>query len=345
MKKLVMTAVAVCLLNASSAPTWGQEDVKPGTTIGLIEVLDPAAEELIDPQAKIELLATGLDWSEGPVWAQDGGYLLFSDVPRNTVYKWAEGEGVSVYLKPSGFTGEKSGAGEPGSNGLAINAQGKLLLCQHGDYALSMMDAPLHSPAAQFTQIASEYEGQALNSPNDLAIHSSGAIYFTDPPYGRKGKFDDAERPLDFQGVYRVVPGEPAQLMTKELRAPNGIALSPDEKTLYVAQSDPNRPLYMAYPVQEDGTLGEGRVLLNVKQLYDQEQGSPDGMAIDTHGNLWATGPGGVLIISPAGKHLATLRTGELIANCTFGDDGSTLYMTSDMHLCRVKTKAKGLGF
>lgn len=345
MNKLVTVALPLCLLHAISITAWGQQDAEPGRTIGSIELLDPAASQWIDPDAQIEVLATGFEWSEGPAWVKQGGYLVFSDVPRNTVYKWAEGEGLSKYLQPSGYTGGPSDASGPGSNGLAIDRSGHLLLCQHGDHALARMDAPLDAPEPQYTPLASEYQGQALNSPNDLAVHSSGAIYFTDPPYGRKGAFHNPDRELDFQGVYRVVPGESPQLLTKELKAPNGIALSPDEKTLYIAQSDPEHPLYMAYPVKADGTLGEGRVLLDVKQQYDEEKGSPDGMAIDTAGNLWATGPGGVLVVSPAGKILARIRTGEPIANCKFGDDGSTLYMTSDMHLCRVKTKTKGVGF
>ena len=322
-----------------------QQDVSPIETLGSIEILDPAALELVDPDAKIERLATGFQWSEGPVWIGEGGFVVFSDVPRNTVFKWQEGQGLSVYLKPSGYTGAPFENREPGSNGLTLDAQGRLLLCQHGDHRVAMMDAPTSTPEAKFITIAGVIDGQEFNSPNDLTVHSSGAIYFTDPPYGRPGGFNDKDRPLDYQGVYRVVPGEPAKLMTKELRAPNGIALSPDEKTLYVAQSDGEKPLYMAYPVKEDGTLGTGRVLLDAKPLAEKAPGSPDGLKLDSAGNLFATGPGGVLVISPAGKHLATIHTGDRIANCAFGDDGHTLYMTSNHDLCRVRVKAKGLGF
>ncbi|QDU58987.1 SMP-30/gluconolactonase/LRE family protein [Aeoliella mucimassa] len=339
---LAATFILCCV-----APTWSlaQQDVSPIETIGTIEILDPAADSLIDSEAKIERLATGFKWSEGPVWISEGGFLVFSDVPQNTVFKWQEGKGLGVYLKPSGYTGEPIENREPGSNGLALDGEGRLLLCQHGDHRVAMMDAPVTSPEPKFITIAGDIDGKTFNSPNDLTVHSSGAIYFTDPPYGRPQGFDDPDRPLDYQGVYRVMPGEPAQLMTKELRAPNGIALSPDEKTLYVAQSDRDRPLYMAYPVQDDGTLGTGRVLLNVKRLADERPGSADGMKLDSNGNLFATGPGGVLIISPEGKHLATISTGDRIANCAFGDDGHTLYMTSNHDLCRVRVKAKGLGF
>ncbi len=322
-----------------------QETVTPMETLGEIEFLDPAAEQLIDPDAKIEKLATGFEWSEGPAWVADGGYVIFSDIPRNSVYKWKEGEGLTLYLKPAGYTASGGRDGESGSNGLAIDSQGRLVLCQHGDHCIARMYAPTSNPEPKYTQIVSEYDGKALNSPNDLAIHSSGAIYFTDPPYGRVGAFKSTDRPLDFQGVYRVVPGQPAELLTKQFRAPNGIAFSPDEKILYVAQSYDKHATYTAFNVQEDGTIDQGRLLLDVTELKKQRPGSPDGMAIDAEGNLWATGPGGVLVITPEGKHLATLRTGERIANCCFGDDGTTLYMTSDMHFCRVKTKAKGLGF
>lgn len=319
--------------------------VTPIENLGGIEVLDPAALELIDADAPVELLATGFRWSEGPLWIAEGGYLIFSDIPRNTVYRWKDGDGLSIYLRPAGYTGPKSRGGESGSNGLAIDGQGRLILCQHGDHRVARMDAPILSPESKFTTIASDYQGSALNSPNDLAIHSSGAIYFTDPPYGREGNFDATDRELDFQGVYRVEPGKPAQLLTKALRAPNGIVFSPDEKTMYVAQSDPKRPIYMAYRLADDGGIDEGRVLFDSTAVYEKTPGNPDGIKVDENGVLFATGPGGVLLISPEGKHLATIGTGERVANCAFGDDGRTLYMTSHQNLCRVRLKTKGLGF
>lgn len=322
-----------------------QHGVDPPEAIGQIEILDPAAEQLIDPASTIEVLATDFEWSEGPVWLPEQNCVLFSDIPRNSIYKWKEGEGLSLYLKPSGYTGETPRGGEPGSNGLMLDAQGRLVMCQHGDAQVARMAAPLSAPKPVFDVIADKLDGKRLNSPNDLVIHSSGAIYFTDPPYGRLKAFNDESRELDFQGVYRVSPEGELALLTKELVAPNGIALSPDEQTLYVAQSNGQRPIYMAYRVQADGSIDAGRVLLNVKHLASRP-GSPDGMAIDQDGNLFATGPGGVLIITPEGKHLGTIRTGERIANCTFGGpDGRTLYMTSDMHLCRVRVKTAGLGF
>ena len=279
------------------------------------------------------------------MWVKEGQYVLFNDIPPNTMFKWSEERGLEKYLQPAGYTGEKERGGEMGSNGLYLDLEGRLLLCQHGDRRVARMKAPLDNPAAEFETVAGEYEGRRLNSPNDLVVHSSGAIYFTDPPYGLEGNVNDPNKELDFQGVYRVSPDGDVTLLTKDLSRPNGIALSPDEKTLYVANSDGRRPVYMAFDVKADGTIENGRVLFDAGELSKQGRpGSQDGMAVDVHGNLFATGPGGVLILSPEGKHLGSIMSG-VTANCTFGDDGSTLYMTSDDKLKRIKVKTKGLGF
>lgn len=314
-------------------------------TIGQIQRLDPALDQLIPADAKIEVLATDLDWSEGPVWVKEGSYLLFSDIPPGLIYRWKEGEGIKEWLKPSGYTGETPRGGEQGSNGLALNAQGQLIICQHGDRRLAQLDAPLSAPAPKFITLADKYDGKRFNSPNDLAIHSSGAIYFTDPPYGMVKGFDDPSREMAYLGVFRRDLDGKVTLLTDQLSAPNGIAFSPDEKTLYVAQSDPNAPIWMAFDVQDDGTISNGRVLLDGTELLKKSKGLPDGLKCDKQGNLFATGPGGVLVISPDGKHLGTISTGEKISNCAFGDDGKTLYMTSDMYLCRIRLSTTGVGF
>lgn len=348
-------ALVSCLLVFSSGTCQSAETtadapraVALGQTIGEIEILSPAAENLVDPDAQIELLATGFDWSEGPVWivqSDNSGFVVFSDVPQNVVYKWQEGEGLSEFLRPSGYTQKESRGGESGSNGLALDAAGRLILCQHGDIRVARMDAPVHMALPNFVTIAGDYQGKKFNSPNDLAIHSSGAIYFTDPPYGRMKRWEDEGRELDFTGVYRVSPEGEVTLLTKEFRAPNGIAFSPDEKTLYVAQSDPENAIWKAFDVRDDGTIENGRVLLDVTELLKTRPGNPDGLKVDKQGVLFATGPGGVLMISPEGEHLGTIRTGEKIANCAFGerldDGGQMLYMTSDMHLCRVRLKTQ----
>lgn len=333
----------------------------PPRDIGKIERLDPALDAVIDPQAKIEVLAEGFIWSEGPVWWPAGERLLFSDIPRNTVFQWSQRGGLEEFLKPSGYTGAGPRQGavhgtepaadvdEQGSNGLAIDAAGRLVLCQHGDRRVARLTTPLdpaRAPEAVFETVAAAWEGRRFNSPNDLAIHSSGAVYFTDPPYGLEKGGDTSARDIDFNGVYRAAPDGAVTLVSREMTKPNGLAFSPDERTLYVGQSDSNLPVWRAFPVLADGSLGPPRVLFNAKHLVDEgRKGAPDGFKVDVHGNLLATGPGGVLVISPEGRHLGTISTGELIANCAFGDDGGTLYMTSHMVLCRVKLKTKGAGF
>jgi gluconolactonase len=266
-------------------------------------------------------------------------------VPTNSIYRWKEGEGLSVYLKPSGYTRGNSRAGEMGSNGLAIDPQGRLLLCQHGDRRVARMETPLSKPQPEYVTLAGDYEGKPFNSPNDLAVHSSGAVFFTDPPYGLVKQLDDPERKLDYQGVYRVDADGKVTLLVRDLPRPNGIALSPDEKTLYVAQSHQPAKVVMAYDLDDRLGVSNGRVFFDANQLGQSRPGSPDGLKVDQQGNLFATGPGGVLVITPQGKHLGTIMTGELVANCAFGDDGRTLYLTSDRYLCRVRLSTTGVGF
>ena len=311
-----------------------------------VERLDPALDRLIAADAKVEILGEGYDWSEGPIWVKSGGYLLFSDIPQNAIHRWKDGEGVRLYLKPAGYTGTQPRGGEVGSNGLTVDRAGRLVLCQHGDRRVARMDAPLDRPEAKFTTLAERFEGKRLNSPNDLVFHSGGALYFTDPAYGLEKQWEDPARELPFAGVYRVSqPGAAVQLLTRDMTRPNGLAFSPDERRLYVAQSDETAAIWRVFDVQQDGTIANGRVLFDATSMVRSRKGLPDGLKIDTEGNLWATGPGGVLVISPEGKHLGTILTGQATSNCAFGDDGRTLYMTADMYLLRVRLKAKGMGF
>ncbi|MEQ8847985.1 SMP-30/gluconolactonase/LRE family protein [Botrimarina sp.] len=340
---MLVAAGAVCLAAAPAALAEPQA-VEP-YTLGDVERLDPAIDDLIPEGAEIEVLADGFQWCEGPVWDKRNGVLLFSEIPGNTAYRWEEGAGLSVYLRPSGHTRGGAQSDEPGSNGLAIDPSGRLLLCQHGDRQLAAMAAPLDEPQATYKTLAAEYDGKRFNSPNDLVVHSSGAIFFTDPPYGLAGKADDPARELPFCGVYRLDPDGKVTLLVRDMTRPNGIALSPDEKTLYVAQSDPDAPLINAFDLTGELGVANERVFFDAGELLKERRGLPDGMAVDNDGVLFATGPGGVLVLSPEGEHLGTIRTGELISNCTFGDDGQTLYMTSDRYLCRVRTATKGLGF
>jgi gluconolactonase len=289
----------------------------------------------------MEQIATGFEWSEGPLWLADRRALLFSDIPRNSVYMWTDEGKLSLFLKPSGYTGSEQFTGqEPGSNGLERSRDGRLILCQHGDRRV----ARLAEDGKSFETLADRYEGKRLNSPNDLTFKSNGDLYFTDPPYGLPRNVDDPGRELDFQGVYRLSVDGKLTLLTRELSRPNGIAFSPDEKTLYVANSDPEKAIWMAFPVLDDGTIGEGKVLFDATEWVGKEKGLPDGMTVAATGHIFATGPGGVLIFAPDGKHLGTLKTGEATANCTLGGaDGSTLYITADMHLLRIPTLARAI--
>jgi gluconolactonase len=323
---------------AGSAQAQGQGKTER-PTLGTIERIDPRFDRLVPADARVERIAEGFDWSEGPVWDRKHDRLLFSDVPMNTVFQWQDGKSVSVFLKPSGYTGSTSRGGEPGSNGLVMDSQGRLVLCQHGDRRVARLDD------GKFTTLADRYMGKRFNSPNDGVFKSNGDLYFTDPPYGLIELTRDKE--LDFNGVYRISAADgTVTLLTKEMTFPNGIALSPDEKTLYVANSDPAKAIWMAFPVKEDGTIGPGRVFADVtSSVSPARKGLPDGMKVDAAGNLFATGPGGVLVFAPDGTHLGTFATGEATANCGWGEDGSVLYITADMFIGRVRLTTKGKGF
>jgi len=337
MKKLDLFFITFFILSATALLA---QNTYPA--IGKIVKNDPRFDALLAADAKIEVLASGFVWSEGPAWVKEGGYLLFSDVPQNTVFKWSEKEGLTTFLKPSGYTGGAKYSNEPGSNGLVINNKGQLVSCEHGDRRLSVM--PLAGGGKR--TLADNFEGKRFNSPNDVAQHSSGAYYFTDPPYGLPKQENDPTRETNWFGVYRVGVDGVVSLLSKDMTRPNGIAFSPDEKTLYVAQSDPAKAVVMAFPVLPNGQVGVGKVFFDATPMSKQGlRGLPDGLRVDKDGNLWATGPGGVLIIAPDATLLGRIDTGEATANCAWGDDGSTLYLTADMYLCRLKTKTKGAGW
>jgi gluconolactonase len=336
-----LTIPLLALAAAAGAAPFAAGDGAQYPTLGTIERKDPRFDKLIPPDAKLDKLADGFDWAEGPVWVPAGKYLLFSDIPKNTIWKWKEGQGISLYLKPSGYSGSTPFTGrEPGSNGLALDKEGRLLLCQHGDRRVVRQEKD-----GKLTVLADRYQGKRLNSPNDLCLKSNGDLYFTDPPYGLPGQMKDPGKELDFQGVYRLSPQGGLTLLTKEMSRPNGIAFSPDEKTLYVANSDPDQAVWIAFPVKADGTLGAGKVFFDSTAWAKAgKKGLPDGMKVDKDGNLFATGPGGVCVFAPDGTHLGTIATGVPTANCGWGDDGSVLYVTADKNLCRIKTATKGNG-
>ena len=333
----------VCLLTCMCLFAYGSaiaEDGPPDLlpTLGSIERLDPRFDALVPRDAVIEVLASGFAWAEGPVWIEGEQAVLFSDIPRNRVMRFKDGEGVSVFLEPAGFTGPGAYGSERGSNGLTLDRQGHLISCEHGDRRVSRL-----TPGGGKRTVADNYRGKRFNSPNDCVVHSSGAIYFTDPPYGLPKGWHDERRELDFCGIYRVTPDGEVTLLCDTMTRPNGICFSPDEKRLYVAQSDPEAPLWKVFTVKADGTLDEGRTFFDGTQLFkSRRKGLPDGLKVDVAGNVFATGPGGVLIFASDGTHLGTLRTGQATANCGFGGDGRTLYITADSYLCRAKLTTAG---
>jgi gluconolactonase len=330
----------VLLLACGPEPTVESTEVEqsPFPEVGKIERVHPDFDQLVPEGARIEKLAEGYDWAEGPVWIPKEQHLLFSDVPQNVVYRWKEGEGASEFLRPSGFTGEAEPEREPGSNGLVLDRLGRLVLCQHGDRRVSRLGVD-----GNFEELVSSYEGKRFNSPNDAVYHSNGDLYFTDPPYGLTGLNESPLKELDFNGVYRLTEDGELSLLTDELTFPNGIAFSPDEKTLYVAVSDRENPVIMAYDVVTDGSIENGRVFFDTKPWSEELPGMPDGLKVDTDGNVFATGPGGVNVFSPDGTFLGRFNTGVATANCGWGDAGRTLYITADSFLCRVQLSTKGL--
>jgi gluconolactonase len=310
-------------------------------TFGKVDRVDPALDKLIPADAKLEKLAEGFDWSEGPVWVKSESALLFSDIPPNRILRWSEAEAIKIFLQPASNLGDSKRGGEPGTNGLLLDKEGRLVTCEHGRRCISRLEKD-----GSRTILVDKYNGKRLNSPNDACYKSNGDLYFTDPPYGLEKNWEDPTRELDWCGVYRLDSKGNVTLLTDKMTRPNGIAFSPDEKTLYVAQSDPKAPIWMAYPVKEDGTLGTGRIFYDASAAFAAgKKGLPDGLKVDKDGNLFATGPGGVLIFSPQGKHLGTIETGEATANCGWGGDGSTLYITADMYLARIRTSTKGAGW
>ncbi len=306
--------------------------------VGRIDRFDASLDALVASDARVELLDVGFAWPEGPVWVARGGYLLFSDIPRNAIYKWSEQEGATIWMQPSGYTGIAYYGKEPGSNGLTIDGEGRLWACEHGDRRVSRLE-----PGGGKFTIVDSFEGRRLNSPNDLVLNSRGDLYFTDPAYGLHRRYEDPDRELDFCGVYLVRAGtRVAVLVCNELENPNGVALSPDEQFLYVTQSNPERPVVMRYLILSDGTLAPGPVLIDLSDRVGEAPGLPDGIKVDLEGNIFTTGPGGVWVAGPDGSLRGRIVTGRRIANLCWGDDGSTLYFCSDDYLCRIRTLTRG---
>jgi gluconolactonase len=334
--------VAAALLLAACAPTQHQPPSR-FETVGSVVRWDAALDDLVPTNARIEKLAEGFTWSEGPAWIAGGQYLLFTDVPENTMYRWSESEGLSVFLKPSGYDGPDLGIlREPGANGLFAVSNGEVLLADSGSRLIARLDLATKTKMP----IASSVGGLRFNSPNDVVRRTDGVVFFTDPPYGLKHGNASPAKELSYNGVYRIDTDGSVHLIDDQLSFPNGIELSPDERTLYVANSDPERPIWMAYTLNDRGAVVSKRVFADVSDLVGEDNpGLPDGMSVSVGGHVFATGPGGVLIFSPEGKRLGLIQTGAAIANCAFGDDGRTLYMTSHKFIARVRLSTHGVGF
>lgn len=302
--------------------------------------LDKRMDDLVPADAVLEKIGEGFTWVEGPVWDRKNNVLLFSDIPANAIMRWKEGKGIDVFMKPSGYTGAKPFTGrEPGSNGLTFDHQERLLLCEHGDRRVTRVERD-----GEKSVLADRYDGKRFNSPNDLVVAANGDIYFTDPPFGLPGTFNDPGRELDFCGVYRIA-SDGVHLVIRDIKAPNGIGLSPDGKTLYVTDVDGEHPRWMAYDVEADGSVSHARIFHDGLPFKGTAPGAPDGLKIDQNGNVFGSGPGGIYVFAPDGTHLGTIRTGVATSNCGWGEDGSTLFITADKAVYRIRLTTKGEGY
>jgi gluconolactonase len=301
---------------------------------------DPALDDIVPASARMEQLADGFLFTEGPVWvprtAATEGYLLFSDPNANTIYRWSLEGQISVFRTKSGYTGIDVGEyGQPGSNGLALDREGRLTINEHGNRRVSRLER-----SGALTVLADRYLGKRLNSPNDLVYRSDGALFFTDPPFGLPKFFDDPRKELSFSGVFCLINGE-LKLVAGDLSGPNGLAFSPDERYLYVGNWDPQRKVVMRYEVRPDGSLTDGQVFFDMTGAPGED--ALDGVKVDQRGNVYVSGPGGLWILSPEGKHLGTVKGPEHPHNMAWGDDdGQTLYLTAQAGLYRIRLGVAG---
>ena len=335
MKFKIISVLTICAITSLSA--------QQKRTIGSVERLLPEMDQYVPIGAEIEILAEGFKWSEGPVWVERLKAVLFSDVPNNKIYKWDEIEGLTVFLDPSGYTGivprkrkgnlNAVGRDESGSNGLTLDQKGQLIICMHGDRRIAKLD---DWDKKSFTTIVGKYKGKYFNSPNDLVYAKNGDLYFTDPPYGLKKGDDDPFKELSFNGVYKLTPSGDLSLIIDNLTRPNGVAISNDQKTLYVGISDSSNQRIMKYDIIPQG-VKNASVFFDGNELAETNKGSFDGLKIHPSGTVFSTGPSGVLVISPEGKHLGTIKTNERSSNCAFDSNYQSLYMTSTMYLTRIK--------
>ena len=335
-----MTRLSRIFVIAAVLTLWQSVTPRAESVPVTITSLDPRFDQLVPKEAQLERIGDGFTWVEGPVWDKQGGYLLFSDIPANAVYRWKPGESVSLFLKNSGYSGTTPFAGkEPGSNGLALDADGQLVLCRHGDREIGRLEAD-----GRIASLADRYDGHRINSPNDLVFKSDGSVYFTDPPFGLPKVFDDPDK-APVQGVYRVAKDGTVTLLIDNIKAPNGIAFSPDERILYVSDVDPRRAAWLAYDVKPDGTVSNGRVFFDATRWRQDPFFGPDGLKVDRRGNLFGARPGGVSVIASDGTLLGTIETGQPTSNVAWGEDGKTLFITGGRSVYRLRVTTEGTSF
>lgn len=341
-RKLHPAAFGLLIAAVLNLPSgaFAQQPVFSGNFAKIIR-LDSRLDRLVPRGASLEKIADGHQWVEGPVWDRKKHFLLFSDIPSNSVFKWQEKEGVSLFLKPSGYTGSAPFEGkEPGSNGLALDSAGRLVLAQHGDRRIARLET-----TGNKTILVDRYHGKRINSPNDLVFRSNGDLYFTDPPFGLAKAFDDRKKELPFQGVYRLSNDGRLTLLIRNIKAPNGIGFSPDERRLYVSDVNFERSAWLVYDVRSDGTVANGRVFADASRWKKPPFFGPDGFKFDQNGNLFGARPGGISIFAPDSTHLGSIELGCPTSNVAWGDDGSTLYITAGNAVYRIRLNAKGAGF
>ena len=306
--------------------------------IGTIEFISNELSGLINKDAKVEIIAEGFQFTEGPFWFDKEKMLLFSDVPANTIYKWTEAKGKEVYLTPGGYTDTAKRGGFMGPNGLFLSGDGKLLICQHGDRRIAKMDAPLNAPKAKFITVTGEYDGKKLNSPNDLFLTAGGDLYFTDPSYGFEKGNRDPKKELPYQGLYKMDKAGHISLLIDSIEQPNGIGILPGGKTLLVSNSDARKKKWYAYDIASNGSLTNARLFYDVSN--EKGMGGCDGFKIDKAGNVFAAGPGGIWIFTKAGKLIGKIKlNGVTAANCALTPDGKTIFITATNYLLRVKMR------
>ena len=340
MKNAVIISLFVISIGCNNNPEKKEQPLEEKYKItGTIERFDSSLNAIISTTARAEIIAEGFEWSEGPLWIEKQDMLLFSDVPTNTVYKWTEEKGKEIYLKPSGFTGDSTESKEPGSNGLLLDKEGNLVLCQHGNRQVARMDAPLDKPEAKFITIVDKHNGKRFSSPNDAVYNNAGELFFTDPPYGLPSQNDsDPSKEITYNGVYKVKKNGEVILLTDTITRPNGIAFLPGEKKLIVACSDPDKPNWYVFDIDGDSATN-GKIFYSSAGSDKTLKGLPDGFKVDKNGNVFATGPGGVWIFNSGGKPLGKVKLDESSSNVALSPDEKTIYITNDMYVLRVKMR------